>query len=168
MKIIGIDPGLATIGFAILEVNGEQKQLLEYGVIRTSKDSPKPQRLKEIHEDISSIISMHKPNLCSIEQLFFSKNITTGIQVAEARGILLLALFEHNLEIHEFTPSAMKKALTGNGQADKQMVQKMVKMELNLDEIPKPDDAADAVSLALALAAELRYYQLEKTSLTHT
>lgn len=163
MRILGIDPGLATLGFAILDLDEDEneKELLEYGVIKTYPKTPKEQRLQEIHKDISAILHEYKPDICSIEQLFFSKNVSTGIAVAEARGVMLLALSQAKVPIQEYSPSSMKLALTGNGAADKKMVQKMVKMELDLDEIPKPDDAADAVSLALALCAELRYHQLE-------
>lgn len=161
MRILGIDPGLATLGFALLDVNDEKKELLEYGVIRTAPHTPQQNRLKEIYDDLSAILRDYKPDICSLEQLFFSKNVTTGIRVSEARGVILLVLSEAKVPIHEYSPSQMKLALTGIGNADKQMVQKMVKLELNLDDVPKPDDAADAAALALALSTELRYHQLE-------
>ncbi len=156
MRILGIDPGLATTGFAVLDVDGHQKRLVTVGVIRTAAKTPLGQRLKEIHSDINELLVEYKPKVCSIEQLFFSKNVTTGIQVSHARGVIIMALFEHGVEVYEYTPSAMKRALTGDGRADKKAIQKMVKLELNLTDVPKPDDAADAVSLALTLAATLR------------
>ncbi len=157
MRIIGIDPGLAIIGFAILDINNEQKQLTEVGIIRTHKDLTTPQRLAEIHKDMQALLREYKPDLCAIEQIFFSKNVTTGINVSQARGVILLALEEAKIEIHEYNPKSMKLSLTGDGNADKQSIQKMVMLELNLDAPPKPDDAADAVSLALTLCSELRY-----------
>jgi len=160
MRILGIDPGLAIIGFALLELEGNQKKLIDVGVIRTAAGLAMGQRLKEIHQDMSSLLKELKPDRCAIEQIFFSKNVTTGIQVSQARGVILLALEEANIQCHEYGPSAMKLALTGNGQADKRSIQKMVKLELGLTEVPKPDDAADAVSLALTLCSELKYPQV--------
>lgn len=159
MRILGIDPGLNLTGFALLESDGNKKDLLNFGVIRTKAHTNKSIRLKEIYNDLKLIISSSKPDICSIEQLFFSTNVTTAMSVSEARGIILLALSESGIPIQEYTPSQMKKALTGNGRADKKSIQKMIMLELNLKEIPKPDDAADAVSLALALSAELRYHR---------
>ncbi len=158
MRILGIDPGLATTGFAVLDVDAQahSKKLITVGVIRTPAKLPLGERLKEIYEDISSLLNEYKPKFCSIEQLFFSKNVTTGIQVSHARGVIIMALYEHGVEIYEYSPSAMKRALTGDGRADKKAIQKMVKLELKLTDVPKPDDAADAVSLALTLAATLR------------
>ncbi|MFA4815133.1 MAG: crossover junction endodeoxyribonuclease RuvC [Candidatus Gracilibacteria bacterium] len=156
MRILGIDPGLATTGFAVLDVEGHEKKLITVGVVNTPAKLPLGERLQEIYKDISSLLTEYKPKFCSIEQIFFSKNVTTGIQVSHARGVILLALYEHGIEVYEFSPSAMKLALTGNGRADKKSIQKMVKLELKLKEVPKPDDAADAVSLALTLAATLR------------
>lgn len=159
MRILGIDPGLATIGFSILDIDGHNKTLIEVGVIRTGANLPLPERLKEIYKDIKALAKEYKPDICSIEQIFFSKNVTTGIQVSQARGVILLALNEEGVEIREYNPSSMKAALTGDGNASKAAIQKMVKLELGLSEIPKPDDAADAVSLALTLSSELRYSQ---------
>jgi crossover junction endodeoxyribonuclease RuvC len=157
MRILGIDPGLATTGFAVLEMNAKkEKKLLTVGVLRTAAKRPLGERLKEIHTDISEIIRDYKPSICSIEQIFFSKNVTTGIQVSHARGVIILALEEAGLMVHEISPSAMKRALTGDGRADKKAIQKMVMLELNLKQVPKPDDAADALSLALTLAATIR------------
>jgi len=156
MRIIGIDPGLATTGFAILDFDNGKKKLISCGVIRTAPDLHLQERLNEIYKDITSIIEEHKPKTCAIEQLFFSKNVTTGIQVAHARGIILLALQQNGIPSTQVTPSALKRAITGDGKADKKAMQKMVTMELNLKEPPKPDDAADAVSLALYLASTLK------------
>lgn len=156
MRILGIDPGLATTGFAILDVEGHQKKLIAVGVIRTPAKLELGERLQEIYKDMHAILTQYKPKVCSIEQVFFSKNVTTGIQVSHARGVIVMALHDHGIPLHEYSPSAMKRALTGDGRADKKAIQKMVMLELNLKSAPKPDDAADAVSLALTLAATLR------------
>jgi crossover junction endodeoxyribonuclease RuvC len=156
MRILGIDPGYGIIGFAILDVDGRKKTLSDCGVIRTPKNLDFPARLKEIHKDMQALLREYKPDTCSIEQVFFSKNVTTGIKVSQAVGVILLALHEAAIPIHEFSPSAMKAALTGDGRANKAAIQKMVKLELGLSSLPKPDDAADAVSLALTLASQLR------------
>lgn len=161
MRIIGIDPGLAIVGFAILDFDEKsgEKTLIEAGVIRTHKDLTCPQRLKEIYEDMQEILREYKPKTCAIEQIFFSKNVTTGIKVSQARGVTLLALEEAGVDIHSYNPKSMKLTLTGDGNADKKAIQKMVMIELNLEEPPKPDDAADAVSLALGHCFQLRYQQ---------
>lgn len=156
MRILGIDPGFATVGFAVLDVERGKKNLVTYGVIRTAAELPFSARLKEIYEDLKRLLLEYKPEQCSIEQIFFSKNVTTGIQVAHARGVILLALEEAGVPIREYSPSAMKLALTGDGTATKNAIQKMLTLELGLKELPKPDDAADALSLALTLACELR------------
>ena len=156
MRILGIDPGLATTGFAVLEVQNRTKKLLITGVISTAKNLNLSERLKEIYEDVQALIKEYKPNTCAIEQIFFSKNITTGIQVSHARGVVLLALEQASVPYQEFSPSAMKRLLTGNGKADKKSIQKMLCLELGLKSVPKPDDAADALSLALCLSSTLR------------
>lgn len=156
MRILGIDPGLATTGFAVLDVEGSKKRLITVGVIRTPAKLPLGERLKELYADMHELLKEYKPKVCSIEQIFFSKNVTTGIQVSHARGVIVMALHEHGVPLHEYSPSAMKRALTGDGRADKKAIQKMVMLELKLKDVPKPDDAADAVSLALTLAATLR------------
>lgn len=156
MRILGIDPGLATTGFSVLDVIHGKKKLVTVGVIRTLPRVPFAQRLLEIYTDFRALIAEYKPEICSLEQIFFSKATNTAIPVAEARGVILLALQEAHVEIREYTPSAMKRALTGDGKADKKSIQKMVLLELGLSQAPEPDDAADAVSLALSLACELR------------
>lgn len=156
MRILGIDPGLATTGFAIIDVQDRTKKILTIGVVRTPAGLNLSERLHEIYKDISSLINEYKPEACAIEQIFFSKNITTGIQVSHARGVILLALEKTKIPFTEYTPSAMKRLLTGNGKADKKAVQKMLCLELGLSSMPEPDDAADALSLALCLSAALR------------
>lgn len=159
MRILGIDPGFATIGFAILDHEGGQKTLIDVGVISTEAGLDFAQRLKEIYDDLNELIKEYQPDICSIEQIFYSKNVTTGIQVSHARGVILLALQENGIPLEEYSPSALKLALTGDGSADKKAMQKMVMLELGLNAPPKPDDAADALALALSLANELRWRQ---------
>ena len=156
MRILGIDPGLATMGFAVIDVKDRTKKILTIGVVRTKTDLTFSERLSEIHKDTTALINEYKPNVCAIEQIFFSKNISTGIQVSHARGVVLLALETAKIPITEYTPSAMKRLLTGDGKADKKSIQKMLCLELGLSSPPQPDDAADALSLALCLSAALR------------
>lgn len=145
MKILGIDPGIGICGFGLVE----HDQALDFGVVTTVIGAPLPARLKELYEGLTEIVEMHKPDVISVEKLFFSKNITTGISVAEARGIVLLVAEQHNVPVFEYTPNEIKKTLTGYGSAKKGQVQDMVKLHLNLDARPKPDDAADALAAAI-------------------
>ena len=123
--------------------------LLDCGVITTPPHTPLPDRLLDIYNSLHEIIKQNKPDVASVEKLFFTKNITTGISVAEARGVVLLVARQHNLPIFEYTPNEIKKSLTGYGNADKKQVQEMVKLHLKLDQVPKPDDAADALAAAI-------------------
>lgn len=149
MIILGIDPGTAITGFSILEATNKSIKLLDYGCIRTKSTTPHHDRLNEIAEDIISIIVKYKPNACAIEKLFFSKNVKTAMSVSEVRGVLIQLSSKAGLTIHEYTPNEVKSNVTGDGKADKLQVQKMVKTILNLKEVPQPDDAADAIAIAL-------------------
>ncbi len=152
MRIIGIDPGTATTGFSILERNGSKTKLLDYGCIRTAVGLKLSERLKQINEDLVQLIETYKPQQAAVEKLFFQTNVKTAISVAQARGVVLYTLAQYGIEDHEFTPLAIKSQICGNGKADKKMIQKMVKIILNLKVTPKPDDAADAIAVALCLA----------------
>ena len=145
MKILGIDPGIGICGFGLVE----NDQALDFGVVTTVIGAPLPARLKELFEGLTEIVETSKPDVISVEKLFFSKNITTGISMAEARGIVLLVAEQHNVPVFEYTPNEIKKTLTGYGSAKKGQVQDMVKLHLNLDARPKPDDAADALAAAI-------------------
>ncbi len=150
MKILGIDPGTATIGYGLIEVQKKRELLFrECGVIETDKKSPMIERLKEIGQDIAALLKEMKPDLCVVEQLFFLKNVTSGISVAQARGVILYEIAKANVLFVEFTPLQMKQLITGHGRAEKQRVGMMIKAMLKLDKIPKPDDAADALGLAV-------------------
>ena len=153
---MGVDPGTAITGFALLEVEKGSKKLLECGVVITHDTEPMPQRLKVIAEDLDALISQHKPDWIAVEQLFFATNAKTAITVGQARGVVLLIAAQHGLSIAEYTPLQVKQAVTGYGQATKKQVQAMVKTILGLSEVPKPDDAADAVAIAICHSANLK------------
>ncbi|MEF8846966.1 MAG: crossover junction endodeoxyribonuclease RuvC, partial [Candidatus Paceibacterota bacterium] len=149
MIILGIDPGTATTGYGLVKYENEEVKALDFGSIRTSADLEPEQRLKEIHEDIKSLIDKYKPKALAIESVYFFKNAKSAIPVGQARGVAMLTAVENNLEVYEFTPLQIKMAMTGYGKAKKKQVQKMVKEHLDLEEIPKPNDAADALGAAL-------------------
>lgn len=149
MIILGIDPGYAIVGFGIIEKGKYKTEVIDYGVITTPKEDPLPTRLKTIYDGMCALIDKYKPEHVAIEELFFNTNTTTGIAVAEARGVIILACLNKGLKLYEYTPLQIKQALTSNGRADKQQVQFMVKAILNLKSIPKPDDAADGLAVAV-------------------
>ncbi len=149
MKIIGIDPGMAIVGYCILDFDGETPTLLHSGSIRTAKEKSESARLLEIFEDMTTIVEKYKPDIASIEKLFFFKNQTTVMPVAHARGVILTVLEKSQIPIFEYTPMEVKQVLTGYGRADKKEVQQMVKIALNRDELPKLDDTVDAIAIAI-------------------
>lgn len=151
MRILGIDPGLATTGWAVVDFNKDGKpNPVDYGAITTPKEMETSQRLVEIYEDMKELVQKFEPELAGIETLIFCNNITSAMFVAEARGIVRLVLEQNNIPIKEFTPLQVKDAVTGYGKAGKKQVQESVKMLCNLESIPKPDDAADAIAVAIA------------------
>ena len=153
MKILGIDPGIGICGFGLIDyVAGKNMKALDFGAVTTKVDAPLPSRLLELYESLTEVFEQTKPEVVAVEKLFFSKNITTGIAVAEARGIVLLVAEQNRLPVYEYTPNEIKKALTGYGVATKSQMQEMVKMELGLNVKPKPDDAADALAAAVTCA----------------
>lgn len=153
MIILGIDPGYATTGYGVIEKNAlGQIRVLDFGAIITSKDESFPVRLAMIKRGIESLLLKFKPDAVSVEELFFNQNITTGIAVAEARGVILCTAIDYVPQIYEFTPKQIKLSITGYGKADKKQVQLMTQAALHLKQIPKPDDAADALAVALCLA----------------
>ncbi len=150
MKILGIDPGIGICGFGLIDVKGRaDAKALDYGVVTTTIRAPLPSRLKELYDSMSEVFKETKPDVVSIEKLFFTKNITTGIAVAEARGIVLLIAEQNNLPVFEYTPNEIKKTLTGYGSAKKPQMQEMVRLHLGLEKKPRPDDAADALAAAI-------------------
>lgn len=152
MRILGFDPGLATVGYGIIDIEGHDIVLIDYGIISTPKDESVPTRLAMISEAADTLIDRFKPDEIAMEELFFNTNITTGIKVAEARGVLIVSAIKRCGLLFEYTPLQVKIALTGYGRADKHQMQAMVKNYLRLDKIPRPDDAADALAVALTHA----------------
>lgn len=149
LRILGIDPGLATIGYALLDKETNHFEVLEYGVIKTSADKDDIERLEIIHRNIEALIKEFEPEQMAVEELFFNKNVKTAISVGQARGVILLAGSQAGLKVAEYTPLQIKQAVVGYGRADKMQVQQMVKSLLNLSEIPRPDDAADALAISI-------------------
>ena len=156
MRILGIDPGTGILGFGVIEASGSQAQLVDAGVIRTPVKEDAAVRLQTIYEELTDIISTTKPVAMSVEKLFFVRNITTAMTVAQARGVVLLCGQQVGLSIFEYTPLQIKMAITGYGRADKKQVQEMVRVILQLKDIPKPDDCADALAAALTHAQTVR------------
>ena len=149
MKILGIDPGMAIVGYGLIEFDGENCELLHSGSIQTDKNKRESARLLEIQNDMETIVEMYKPDAASIEKLFFFKNQTTVMPVAHARGIILAALEKFNIPIFEYTPMEVKQVLTGYGRADKKEVMQMVKYTLGSEKLPKLDDTVDAIAIAI-------------------
>lgn len=150
MLSLGIDPGTAIVGYGLVyEANDGSYQALAYGVIRTASHEPMPLRLASIYEALQSLIARYRPDRAAIEEMFFGRNATTAITVAQGRGVILLALQQAALPIYQYKPSVVKQSITGHGSADKGQMQEMIRLLLNLDAIPKPDDAADALAIAL-------------------
>lgn len=149
MRIIGIDPGTGILGFGVVDVHGSKVTMVDAGVIKTPAHTPLDERLEEIFDGLTEIIAETKPEVMSIEKLFFSRNVTTAISVSHARGVAMLVGRKAKLPIAEYTPMQIKQTITGYGKADKKQMQEMVRMQLGLKEIPKPDDAADALAAAI-------------------
>ncbi|HJM04580.1 MAG TPA: crossover junction endodeoxyribonuclease RuvC [Candidatus Saccharimonadaceae bacterium] len=152
MRILGIDPGTGILGFGVIDVVNQKMTMVEAGVIRTPAHTPHDERLEEIFDGIQEVIAATNPDSFSIEKLFFSRNITTAMTVSEARGVAQLAARKAGLPIAEYTPMQIKQSLTGYGKADKKQVQEMVRLQLGLKEVPKPDDCADALAAAITHA----------------
>ncbi len=149
MRILGIDPGTGICGFGVIDIIKGKPSLVDAGVISTPPHTPLPERLEDIYDSLHEIIKADKPDVVSIEKLFFMQNITTGISVAEARGVCILVAKQSKLPIFEYSPNEIKKTMTGFGHADKKQMQEMVRLHLKLDQVPKPDDAADALAAAI-------------------
>ena len=149
MRIFGIDPGYAIVGYGVVDIANGRFRAVEYGAVTTPAGAEFGSRLKEIYEGISELLAQHRPDAAAVEKLYFSNNKTTGIGVAEARGVILLALEQAGVPLFEYTPMQVKQSVTGYGKALKPQVQEMTRRLLRLSEIPKPDDTADALALAV-------------------
>lgn len=155
---LGIDPGTATTGYGLVrELRDGSLEAVAYGVILTPKELPQPERLAMLYQQLNALLAEHHPETCAVEKLFFQKNISTAITVGQARGVILLALAQAGLQVAEYTPNEVKQAVAGYGSADKKQVQEMVRVLLNLPGIPKPDDAADALAIAITHLAIHKY-----------
>lgn len=151
-KIIGIDPGLADTGYGLIEQQGQSIKIIACGSIKTPSKDDFIKRLEKIHQELIKIIKKYRPQIAAVEQLFFCKNVKTALLVGQARGVCLMTIAEQELPIYEYTPLQIKLALTSYGRADKHQVGQMVKVLLNLKSVPKPDDAADALAVAITCA----------------
>ena len=156
MIILGIDPGFAIIGVGVLKKAGPEASYVAHECITTNKGEEFSIRLKKINQELDKIIKKYKPDCVAIKDLFFYKNVKTAMKVGQARGVIILTAIQNNLSIYEYTPLQIKQALTGYGRADKRQVQQMIKIVLKLKDIPKPDDVADALAIALCCANSIR------------
>ncbi|WP_200805757.1 crossover junction endodeoxyribonuclease RuvC [Alicyclobacillus vulcanalis] len=162
MRILGVDPGLARLGFGIIERGpGDSLRHVAHGCIETEADAPLPERLQRIFHRLTELCREHQPSVMAVEELFFSRNTTTAFTVGQARGVALLAGAEAGIAVMEYTPMQVKQAVTGYGRADKRQIQDMVRILLRLSSAPKPDDAADALAVAIAHAHTGRLGELE-------
>lgn len=158
MRILGLDPGTGRTGYGIIDALDGELTAVTYGIITTQPNTPMPQRLQAIYQGLTQLIAEYQPDTAGIEELFFGRNVTTAISVGQARGVILLALANANLPIGEYSPPKIKDAVTGYGKADKAQVQMMVCNLLNLEETPRPDDAADGLAIAIT---HYQYYRFE-------
>jgi len=150
MLSLGIDPGTATVGYGLVrELHDGSLQAVDYGVIKTPPSMPMPERLKMIYDGVTALVERHQPDRAAVEDLLFGKNVSTAITVAQGRGVILLALVNAKLPIQEFKPTFIKQSISGYGGADKPQMQEMIRMLLSLESIPRPDDAADALGIAI-------------------
>ena len=159
-RVLGLDPGTAIVGWGVVEAEGQDMTLLDYGTIRTPAKRPLAERVTQIYDQLNELLDRYRPDGVAIEQLFFARNVTTALPVAHARGVMLLAAHKRGIPLQEFKPVEIKKALTGYGKADKRQMQQMVRLLLGLDDIPRPDDAADAIATAICYHQTVRYVRL--------
>lgn len=152
MIIMGIDPGIAILGYGLIRYEGNKFYVMDYGAVTTEPKSSMPERLAILYRNLTDIINRYKPEAFAVEELFFNKNVKTALTVGHARGVALLAAYEAGLDIFEYTPLQVKQAIVGYGRAEKMQIQQMVKILLNLESIPKPDDVADALAIAICHA----------------
>ena len=160
MRVIGIDPGTARLGYGVIEA-GDEPILVDFGIVETGmEDGAAPLRLEYIYQGVQQLLETHRPDAMAIEQLFFARNVTTAIGVGQARGVTLLAASQARVDVFEYTPSQIKHAIAGYGKADKQQMQEMVRILLGLEYAPQPDDAADALAVAITHSHRRRFAEL--------
>ena len=163
MVVLGVDPGTATTGYGVLEELRGKARLIDYGVIRTPANLDQSGRLLEIHNRLEELIDLYRPSVLAIEELFFSRNVKTALMVGQARGVILMTAAQKGLSVHEYTPLQVKQAVVGLGNADKRQVQAMVKAILQIKELPKPDDAADALAVGICHIHSARLRKVRET-----
>ncbi|MBE7048932.1 MAG: crossover junction endodeoxyribonuclease RuvC [Ruminococcaceae bacterium] len=163
MIILGIDPGIAIVGYGVISYESGRFSVIDYGAVTTPAHTKLSDRLRNIYEDIHILIERFHPDVCAIEELFFNTNVKTGIAVAHGRGVIMLAATIQNLPVYEYTPLQVKQSVAGYGRADKTQVQRMVQSLLHLPSVPKPDDVADALAVAICHANNANYLNLTKT-----
>ena len=152
MRILGIDPGYALMGWGVIDVNGSRMSLVNYGYVETKAGTPMQHRLRALQLGVRDLVTVYKPDDVAFEELFFAHNVTTALMVGAARGAAIIAATEYTENLYEYTPMQIKQAVTGYGKADKKQVQQMVKLLLRMSETPQPDDAADAIACAITHA----------------
>ena len=162
MLVLGLDPGTATTGYGLVKEHEDgTMEAIDYGVISTKAKTPMPVRLKQIYDELTALIDKHQPDAVAIEELFFGKNVTTGITVAQARGVMLLVTAQKGLPVTTYKPKVAKQAITGYGSADKHQMQEMMRQILQLDELPRPDDAADGLAMAYTHLNSTRFDRMQ-------
>lgn len=157
MRVLGLDPGTATTGYGVVDARGSRLTHLAHGAVLTPAGAHFADRLKQLHDGVTALIAEHAPDAVCVEKLYFKQNVTTGIAVAQARGVMVLAAVQAGLPVEEFSPTETKLAITGYGKADKRQMQDMVRILLNLEKRPRPDDAADALALAICALQTRRF-----------
>lgn len=162
MVIFGIDPGIAIVGYGVIKYTGNKFSVLDFGAVQTSNKYSFPHRLKIVYDEISVLLDKYKPDALAIEELFFNKNVKTAITIGQARGAQILAAVNKGIEVYEYTPLQVKQGVVGYGRADKKQIQEMVKILLNLPKVPKPDDVADALAVAICHAHSGNFRDLFK------
>ncbi len=162
MRILGIDPGIAIVGYGVVDKEGNSYKTIGYDAVTTRAHTPLPERLEKVYQEVDEIIKTYKPDAMSIEELFFNNNAKTALTVGQARGVIILAAVQNNLPVYEYTPLQVKQALTGYGRASKTQIQQMMKSMLGLNEIPKPDDVADALAIAVCHGNSMRFNSIKQ------
>lgn len=162
MRILGIDPGIAIVGWGVVDKEGNSYKTVAYDAVTTKAHTPLSDRLEKVHDGIDEIIKTYKPDAISIEELFFNNNAKTALTVGQARGVILLAAVKNRIPVFEYTPLQVKQALTGYGRASKSQIQQMMKSMLALSEIPKPDDVADALAIAVCHGNSMRFNAIKQ------
>lgn len=162
MRILGIDPGIAIVGYGVVDKEGNCYKTVAYDAVTTRAHTPLEERLERVYNGIDEIIKEYKPDAMSIEELFFNNNAKTALTVGQARGVIILAAVQNNIPVYEYTPLQVKQALTGYGRASKTQIQQMMKSMLGLSEVPKPDDVADALAIAVCHGNSMRFNSIKQ------